>query len=88
MYRLHGASTAEPKAAADAEFAVMHDAIRAEMLNRSQNLSDLWTTRAMLKRTFVACGVQIFGQFTGINGMHSVSVMAVEEGYMSLICFV
>ena len=42
--------------------------IKAEMATRSRRLSDLWETPAMLKRTLVAVGVQVFGQFSGING--------------------
>lgn len=68
IYTLHGISTPESKEAADQEFALMHDAIKAELQIRSSKLSDLWATPAMVKRTLVACGVQIFGQFTGING--------------------
>ena len=37
-------------------------------MQRSRRISDLWSTSAMRKRTFVACGVQIFTQCTGING--------------------
>ena len=68
VYVLHGTSTPEAKEAADREYAVMHDSIKAELKTRSHNISDLWATPAMLRRTLVACGVQIFGQFTGING--------------------
>ena len=49
----------------------MHDSIKAELKTRSHNISDLWATPAMLRRTLVACGVQIFGQFTGINGQYT-----------------
>jgi len=45
----------------------MYDTIKAELSVRSRRLSDLWATRAMLRRTLVAVGVQIFTQFTGIN---------------------
>ncbi|EJD07134.1 sugar transporter [Fomitiporia mediterranea MF3/22] len=67
VYRLYGVNNEEEKARADEEFAVMHDAIKAEMMVRSRNIRDLWVTPAMVKRTLAACGVQIFGQFTGIN---------------------
>lgn len=53
---------------AEREFAEMRDMIHAEKLVRSRRISDLWSTPAMLKRTLVACGVQMMGQFTGING--------------------
>ena len=46
----------------------MYNTIKAELSVRSRRLSDLWATRAMLRRTLVAVGVQIFTQFTGING--------------------
>lgn len=71
--RLHGASDEKSVAAADEEYAVMHDAIKAEVMVRSRHISDLWATPAMLKRTLVACGIQIFGQFTGINGASKTS---------------
>ncbi|EPT01377.1 hypothetical protein FOMPIDRAFT_1048820 [Fomitopsis schrenkii] len=67
VHRLHGAETAEKKASADAEFTDMQLTIKAEMSTRSRRLSDLWETPAMLKRTLVAVGVQVFGQFSGIN---------------------
>ena len=66
VYRLHG-SNAATRDEADAEFAEMQETIKAEMLVRSRSLSDLWATRGMLRRTFVAVGVQVFGQFSGIN---------------------
>ncbi|EKM58415.1 uncharacterized protein PHACADRAFT_252717 [Phanerochaete carnosa HHB-10118-sp] len=67
VYRLHSASTPEEKEAAETEFLEMQAVIKAEASQRSRNLSDLWATRAMLKRTLVAVGVQVFGQFSGIN---------------------
>ncbi len=54
---------------ADAEFTEMYETIKAEQLMKSKRLSDLWSTPAILRRTLVACGVQIFSQFTGINGI-------------------
>jgi hypothetical protein len=47
----------------------MYVAIKAEVAVKSNKLSDLWASKAMIHRTLVACGIQIFGQFTGINGM-------------------
>ncbi|KAH9838332.1 general substrate transporter [Rhodofomes roseus] len=67
VYKLHGVDTAEKKESADAEFIDMQLTIRAETTTRSRRLSDLWETPAMLKRTLVAVGVQVFGQFSGIN---------------------
>ncbi|GJE99916.1 MFS sugar transporter [Phanerochaete sordida] len=67
VLRLHGGATPEARADADAEFVEMQGVIHAEASARSRNLSDLWETRAMLKRTLVAVGVQVFGQFSGIN---------------------
>ncbi|RDX57036.1 general substrate transporter [Lentinus brumalis] len=64
--KLHGAST-DAQRAADQEFAEMQGTIKAELLVRSRSLSDLWATRGMLRRTLVAVGVQVFGQFSGIN---------------------
>jgi len=49
------------------EFTEMHDQIKADSFVRSRSISDLWATPAMLRRTLVAIGVQVFGQFTGIN---------------------
>ncbi|CCL98787.1 uncharacterized protein FIBRA_00792 [Fibroporia radiculosa] len=65
--KLHGAKTLEAQEAADSEFKSMQATIRAEMTIRSRRLSDLWETPAMCKRTLIAVGVQVFGQFTGIN---------------------
>lgn len=67
VYYLHGNSD-EARAAAEKEFAEMYTAIKAEVAVRSSKLSDLWASKAMIHRTLVACGVQIFCQFTGING--------------------
>ena len=69
VHRLHGGKYEAVKARAEEEFAIMHVAIKAEMMTRSRSIRDLWTTPAMLKRTLIACGVQIFGQCTGVNGM-------------------
>ena len=66
--QLHGASTDVTAAEADAEYEVMAAAIRADVAVRSNNIVDLFKTRSMTWRTLVAIGVQIFGQFTGING--------------------
>lgn len=71
VYKLHGTNTPEAKSAADQEFTEMHDQIKADALIRSGSISDLWATPAMLRRTLVAVGVQVFGQFTGINGESS-----------------
>ena len=65
--RLHGGSTPETRAAAEEDYAIMHDAIKAELAIRKRHLSDLWATPAMVRRTSVAMGVQIFTQCTGIN---------------------
>ncbi|KAG9092067.1 hypothetical protein FRC06_000258, partial [Ceratobasidium sp. 370] len=51
----------------DGEFAEICEQIRIEKQMRSSRLSDLVNTKPMLKRTLIACGVQAFGQFTGIN---------------------
>lgn len=64
VHRLHGADAD----AAQAEYAEMYETIKAESLIRSRRLSDLWATPAMVRRTLVAVGVQVFTQFTGING--------------------
>jgi sugar porter (SP) family MFS transporter len=67
VQKLHGGSTASDNDNANEEFAVMAESIRAEKAYQSHNVTDLFATRAMAHRTLVACGVQIFGQFTGIN---------------------
>jgi hypothetical protein len=64
VYKLHGSD----RSSAEKEFTQMYDAIKAELSVGRRRLSDLWATRAMLRRTLVAAGVQIFTQFTGING--------------------
>ncbi len=66
VHILHGTSP-EAQQAADAEFAEMRETIKAEIVVRSRSIADLWATRGMLRRTFVAVGVQVFGQFSGIN---------------------
>lgn len=68
MYYLHGKSD-ENRAAAEKEYWEMYTTIKAEAAVRSNRLSDLWATKAMVHRTLVAIGVQVFCQFTGINGM-------------------
>lgn len=65
---LHGTDSPEQIAAAETEFDEMQETIKAELLTRSRNITDLWATRAMQKRTLVAVGVQVFNQFTGVNG--------------------
>ncbi|KAI0077861.1 general substrate transporter [Panus rudis PR-1116 ss-1] len=67
IYKLHDVSSPDAKDAAEREFVEMRDSIKAEVVVRSRSLSDLWATRAMMRRTFVAVGVQVFGQFSGIN---------------------
>ncbi|GJJ08104.1 hypothetical protein Clacol_002312 [Clathrus columnatus] len=62
-----GKDDSTAKSIAEKEFEAMRDTIRAEKFVRSRKISDLWSTPAMLRRTLVACGVQIMGQFTGIN---------------------
>lgn len=52
----------------DGEFEEMQANIKAELQVRSRSVSDLWKTAPMRKRTLVAVGVQVFGQFSGING--------------------
>jgi hypothetical protein len=68
VHLLHGAATPESQDAAEREFLEMREVIKAEASQRSRSIEDLWATRAMLKRTLVAVGVQVFGQFSGING--------------------
>jgi len=48
----------------------MYTTIKVEAAVRSNKISDLWASKAMLHRTLVAIGVQVFCQFTGINGMY------------------
>ncbi|EPQ52878.1 general substrate transporter [Gloeophyllum trabeum ATCC 11539] len=67
VYRLHGTQTPESLQAAEDEFLEMQEKIKAESLTRSSRIADLFATPATRKRSLVACGVQIFGQFTGIN---------------------
>lgn len=67
VYRLHGSSD-ENRAEAEKEYSEMYATIKAEAAVRSRNIRDLWASKAMIHRTLVACGVQVFCQFTGING--------------------
>lgn len=64
VYGLHG----DDRSSADREFTQVNDAIKAEFSGCSRRLSGLWATRAMVRRTLVAVVVQLFTQFTGING--------------------
>jgi len=66
VYYLHGDSN-EDRAAAEKEYHEMYTTIKAEASTRSRRISDLWASKAMIHRTLVACGVQVFTQFTGIN---------------------
>lgn len=68
VYSLHGISTPEDKAHAEQMFIEMRESIKAKIFVRSRNIRDLWATPAMVRRTLVAVGVQVFGQFSGING--------------------
>lgn len=67
VHRLHGTRSTEAEADADREFEDMRATIKAEVAVKSSRLSDLWETPAMCKRTLIAVGVQVFGQFSGIN---------------------
>jgi Sugar (and other) transporter len=62
----------------DEKFAEIRENIQAEMLVRSRRLGDLWSTAAMRKRTLVAVGVQVFGQFSGINGKATTFVCEIK----------
>ena len=57
--------------------------IKAELSIRSRKLSDLWATRAMQRRTLVAVGVQVFTQFTGINGTRMIAQFQLQFIYHS-----
>ncbi|PPR03247.1 hypothetical protein CVT24_012824 [Panaeolus cyanescens] len=81
VYKLHGSGN---EASAEQEYSEMYRTIKAELSDsksngRSNRLSDLWATRAMMKRTFVAVGVQVFCQFTGINGALFFSLIILGE---------
>ncbi|PPQ91031.1 hypothetical protein CVT25_013956 [Psilocybe cyanescens] len=65
VLKLHG----NDKISADEEYTQMYTTIKAEVSVKSRKISDLWATRAMTHRTLVAVGVQVFCQFTGINGL-------------------
>ncbi|KAL9714372.1 hypothetical protein Ac2012v2_002684 [Leucoagaricus gongylophorus] len=66
VYYLHGKSD-DNRVEAEEEFRQMYTTIKAEAAVRSNKISDLWASKAMLHRTLVAIGVQVFCQFTGIN---------------------
>ncbi|KAG6881748.1 hypothetical protein C0992_000288, partial [Termitomyces sp. T32_za158] len=65
VYKLHGKGNEK---AAELEYAEMHDTIKAEARIRTHSLRSLVSTVPMTRRLFVAVGVQVFTQFTGING--------------------
>ncbi|QRV72672.1 Sugar (and other) transporter [Ceratobasidium sp. AG-Ba] len=65
VQRLHG--TKQNAEFIKLEFAEMVEQIKYEKSNMSSKLSDLWSTKPMLKRTLTGMGVQICCQFTGIN---------------------
>ncbi|OSX58727.1 hypothetical protein POSPLADRAFT_1172955 [Postia placenta MAD-698-R-SB12] len=65
--KLHGSGSPELEHEVDVLFEEMQSVIKAETAIRSRSISDLWETPAMCKRTLVAVGVQVFGQFSGIN---------------------
>ena len=66
VYLLHGASAPEKQDEAEREFLQMQGVIKAEAMQRSRSLSDLWATRAMTKRTMVAIGVQVMGLYIAL----------------------
>ncbi|KAG5340901.1 hypothetical protein C0989_012653 [Termitomyces sp. Mn162] len=66
VYKLHGKGN---EIAAELEYQEMHDTIKAEARVKTRSLRTLVSTVPMAKRLFVAVGVQVFTQFTGINGM-------------------
>ncbi|KAG6862033.1 hypothetical protein C0995_008221 [Termitomyces sp. Mi166 len=67
VYKLHGKGNEQ---AAELEYQEMYHTIKAEARIRTRSLRSLVSTPAMTKRLFVAVGVQVFTQFTGINGMN------------------
>lgn len=68
VYKLHGASSPSSlQADAEAEFLSMQRTIRAESTTHTPSLSALTSTPSNRLRLTIACAVQIFGQFTGIN---------------------
>ncbi|KAH0585023.1 hypothetical protein H2248_008292 [Termitomyces sp. 'cryptogamus'] len=64
VYKLHGKGN---EIAAELEYQEMHDTIKAEARVKTRSLRTLVSTVPMAKRLFVAVGVQVFTQFTGIN---------------------
>ncbi|EIM91152.1 general substrate transporter [Stereum hirsutum FP-91666 SS1] len=90
IYKLHDVSTPEAKAVADADFLSMSDTIKAELLMKSKRVSDLWADAGTVKRSLVAIGVQVFGQFTGVNvinyyGPRMYASLGIEAGKLLLI---
>ncbi|KAA1467691.1 general substrate transporter [Dentipellis sp. KUC8613] len=90
VLHLYGSKTPEQREFAEEEFRHMRDNIKAELLVRSRNISDLWASPAMLRRTLVAVGVQVFGQFTGINvinyyGPKMYASLGIDKGKLLLI---
>lgn len=83
IYLLCGNKTPEAKDAADRQFIEMSEGIKAEMSGRSRRLSDLWATRGMMKRTGVAVGVQVMGQFTGINGTSQSNIISHRDVWLT-----
>jgi len=62
---LHGTSTNQEFI--ELEYREMVEQIKYEEEHLTAKLSDLWATKAMLKRTLTGMGIQICTQFTGIN---------------------
>ncbi|KAK7006233.1 putative MFS sugar transporter [Favolaschia claudopus] len=65
VQRLHG--NTQNKEFVELEFAEMKEQIRYEQQNYSTKISDLWSTKPMLRRTLTGMAIQICTQFTGIN---------------------
>ncbi|KAI0067207.1 general substrate transporter [Artomyces pyxidatus] len=90
VLRLHGTNTPNKRKSAEQEYVLMYDNIKAEVSTRARRYSDLWATRAMLNRTLVSVGVQVFGQFTGINvinyyGPTMYASLGIDKGRLLLI---
>ncbi|KIY44039.1 MFS general substrate transporter, partial [Fistulina hepatica ATCC 64428] len=67
VLRLYDPKTPEEEGRVAQEWTEMYETITSEALIRSHDVRDLWATPAMLRRTMVGVGVQVFCQFTGIN---------------------
>lgn len=55
----------------DLEFIEIQDAIRADRLSRTHSWNEIFSRPSWRRRLMLGCGIQAFGQLSGINGTSS-----------------